>query len=98
MFGQTLFIGAVEAMAANGPDNIPFLRVAHVARIDQGLPMDPFSRTLPDGRRRGYVLRLNTTGGIAPTTGCSAATDIGQRYRSPYLADYYFIDVFLPPS
>lgn len=98
MFGQTLFIGAIEAMAANGPGNIPLLRAANVARIDQGLPIDPFSRTSPDGSRVGYVLRLNTMGGIAPTTGCSAAADVGQRYRSPYVADYYFINVFLTPS
>lgn len=95
MFGQTLFVGAVEAMAANGPGNIPLLRVANIARIDQGLPIDPFSRTLSDGSRMGYVLRLNTGGGIAPEAGCSDAMDAGKWYRSPYVADYYFINVFL---
>jgi hypothetical protein len=98
MFGQTLFIGAIEALADNGPGNIPLLRVANVARIDQGVPIDPFSRTLPDGLRAGFVLRLNTMGGVAPATGCGAAADLGQRYRSPYVADYYFINVIAGPA
>ena len=37
-----------------------------------------------------YIQRLNTTGGAAPATGCSAATDVGKQTLVPYTADYYF--------
>lgn len=35
------------------------------------------------------IQRVNTTGGTAPTTGCSKAT-AGNPARIPYTADYYF--------
>ncbi|HWR15708.1 MAG TPA: DUF3455 domain-containing protein [Terriglobales bacterium] len=37
-----------------------------------------------------YVQRLNTTGGVAPSEGCSTATDVGKQKLVPYTADYYF--------
>ena len=37
-----------------------------------------------------YVQRLNTVGGVAPSTGCSSSTDVGNQAFVPYLADYYF--------
>jgi hypothetical protein len=37
-----------------------------------------------------YIQRLNTIGGIAPSTGCAAAADIAQRALVPYEADYFF--------
>jgi hypothetical protein len=91
--GQTLFIGAIEATVPNGPANVPLLRVANVARIDQGFPSEVFSRTSSDTNQLGFVLRLATEGGITPTAGCSSSADVGLRYRSPYSADYYFIDI-----
>lgn len=92
--GQTLFIGAVEATVANGTANVPLVRVANVARVDQGFPVDVFSRTSSDKTQLGFVLRLSTEGGIAPTSGCGGAADLGQRYRSPYSAEYYFLNVY----
>ena len=35
------------------------------------------------------VQRVNTTGGVAPTSGCSTAT-LGTQARVDYSADYYF--------
>ncbi len=95
--GQTLFIGVIEASVPNGSSNIPLLRVAQAARVDQGIPSEVFSRTLSDGTQTGYLLRLDTVGGIAPTTGCDGAGDVGSRYRSPYSTEYYFINVFTSP-
>ncbi|MFP2925268.1 DUF3455 domain-containing protein [Pyxidicoccus sp. 3LG] len=95
--GQTLFIAAADVSVPNGTANVPLLRLSNAARIDQGLPSDVFSRTTSDGAQRGYVLRLNTEGGIAPTTGCTSATDVGNRQRVPYVADYYFVEVLTPP-
>ena len=37
-----------------------------------------------------FVQRLNTVGGLAPSTGCSIPTDIGKRQFVPYTADYFF--------
>ncbi len=36
------------------------------------------------------VQRLNTSGGVAPSTGCSQATDVGSKAFVPYTADYFF--------
>lgn len=37
-----------------------------------------------------FIQRLNTSGGLAPSTGCASLTDIGNRAYVPYTADYYF--------
>jgi hypothetical protein len=37
-----------------------------------------------------FVQRLNTTGGLAPKTGCSSLTDVGNFAFVPYTADYFF--------
>ena len=49
------------------------------------------------GRSRGgdlsqttFIQRLNTNGGSAPGTGCSASTDVGKQTLVAYTADYYF--------
>ncbi len=45
----------------------------------------------PDGEfsRVTQIQRLNTSGGVAPPTGCTADT-AGAMLRVPYAADYYF--------
>jgi hypothetical protein len=37
-----------------------------------------------------YIHRLNTSGGVAPSTGCARPRDIGKKVFVPYTADYYF--------
>jgi hypothetical protein len=37
-----------------------------------------------------YIQRLNTTGGVAPSTGCAGSGDVGARSFVPYTADYLF--------
>lgn len=37
-----------------------------------------------------FIQRLNTTGGTAPSSGCSAPADVGKPALVPYTADYYF--------
>jgi hypothetical protein len=48
----------------------------------------------PTGGRRltaaKYIHRLNTVGGIAPSTGCSQSANVGSRVFVPYEADYFF--------
>ena len=37
-----------------------------------------------------YIHRVNTMGGLAPSTGCSRPKDLGKKAFVPYTADYYF--------
>jgi len=42
------------------------------------------------------IQRLNTEGGVAPSTGCSTAKDIGNKAFVPYKADYFFYEQIKP--
>jgi hypothetical protein len=48
----------------------------------------------PDGgaklTRTTFIQRVNTQGGVAPATGCGAATDVGKKALVPYTTDYVF--------
>ena len=37
-----------------------------------------------------FIQRVNTTGGLAPKTGCTSLTDVGNQAFVPYTADYVF--------
>jgi len=37
-----------------------------------------------------FIQRLNTAGGVAPSTGCSDVSNVGSTALVPYTADYYF--------
>jgi hypothetical protein len=37
-----------------------------------------------------YIQRIRTSGGVAPTTGCSEATNVGAKALVPYKTDYLF--------
>jgi hypothetical protein len=37
-----------------------------------------------------FIQRLNTTGGLAPSSGCSEAGNVGATAFVPYTADYFF--------
>jgi hypothetical protein len=37
-----------------------------------------------------FIHRVNTTGGLAPTTGCTKRADVGAVALVPYTADYFF--------
>jgi uncharacterized protein DUF3455 len=37
-----------------------------------------------------FIQRLNTSGGVAPSTGCTLSTDVGMKALVPYTADYFF--------
>ena len=40
--------------------------------------------------RTSAIQRVNTSGGLAPATGCAVATDAGRKALVPYSADYVF--------
>ena len=37
-----------------------------------------------------FIQRLNTVGGLAPSTGCASLADVGRQAFVPYTADYFF--------
>jgi uncharacterized protein DUF3455 len=65
------------------PGAIPWL-LLQVAGADPG----------PTGGQKltetAYMQRVHTSGGLAPTTGCTQAPDVGKRTLVPYTADYVF--------
>ena len=65
------------------PGAIPWLKVEVV-----GAQAGPTGGTSISGTT--FIQRLNTEGGVAPSTGCAVPTDIGNKAFMPYTADYFF--------
>jgi hypothetical protein len=65
------------------PGAIPWLLVTIVGYQDGPTGGDALAKTT-------FIQRLNTSGGVAPATGCSTAQDIGKQAFVPYTTDYYF--------
>jgi len=65
------------------PGAIPWLKVTAVGHQNGPTGGDKLAVTT-------FIQRLNTTGGVAPSTGCSSSTDIGHQAFVPYTADYFF--------
>src|SRR6185369_3329256 len=63
------------------PAAIDWLRVTVTA--NEGGPSSVLARTT-------FIQRVNTAGGLAPTTGCSSAAEVGNTAFVPYSADYIF--------
>ena len=67
--------------ATDDPAAIDWLRVT--ATANEGGPSSVLARTT-------FIQRVNTAGGLAPSTGCSSAADVGKTAFVPYSADYIF--------
>jgi hypothetical protein len=65
------------------PGAIPWLRLQVVGTQSGPTGGDKLTATT-------FIQRLNTAGGIAPSTGCSAAADVGKTALVSYEADYFF--------
>jgi hypothetical protein len=65
------------------PGAIPWLLVTVVGSQDGPTGGDRLTATT-------FIQRLNTTGGVAPSTGCSSPADVGHQAFVPYTADYFF--------
>lgn len=65
------------------PGAIPWLLVTIVGAQNGPTGGDKLTGTT-------YIQRVNTAGGVAPTTGCASSTDIGNKAFVPYTTDYYF--------
>jgi hypothetical protein len=69
------------------PTAVPWLLTKTVSTAGKGFFSDITS-----------VQRLSTTGGLAPTDGCTADADVGKDARVPYTADYFFYAKASSPS
>ena len=71
------------ATATVDPNAIPWVTLVRV-----GSRVGPTGgTTLADTT---FVQRVNTRGGLAPSTGCDQLPDVGKRAFVPYTADYFF--------
>jgi hypothetical protein len=85
---STVWAAAIASSSAPqfvAPGAIPWLLLQVVG--DQPGPTggDRLTRTT-------FIQRLNTSGGIAPSSGCAASADIGKQALVPYKADYFFYE------
>jgi hypothetical protein len=65
------------------PDAIPWLLVQAT-----GAAIGPSGGSLLTATT--YIHRVNTVGGVAPSTGCTKSRDVGTFAMVPYETDYYF--------
>jgi hypothetical protein len=71
------------AAATVDPTAIPWVKLVRV-----GARVGPTGgKTLSDTT---FVQRVNTHGGLAPSTGCDHLSDVGRKAFMPYSADYFF--------
>jgi hypothetical protein len=76
--GSVVVAHEIARVDAARPDSIPWLLLKEVSTTGPGVFSDV-----------AFVQRINTWGGLAPTTGCDAST-VDTLVRVPYSADYYF--------
>jgi hypothetical protein len=74
----------VDDTAVIGTGNIPWLLLQKV-----GARRGPTGGSLLS--QATWIQRVNTVGGVAPSTGCSQSTDAGAMALVPYSTDYVFL-------
>jgi hypothetical protein len=62
---------------------IPWVKVTATGTADGPNGGDKLTKTT-------FVQRLNTSGGVAPSTGCASPSNVGNQAFVPYTADYFF--------
>ena len=78
-----LAIASSSDSAFVAPGAIPWLLLQVVGALAGPTGGDRLTATT-------FIQRLNTFGGMAPSTGCAMATDVGKKALVPYAADYIF--------
>ena len=81
VWGMTIASSSDPAFVA--PGAIPWLLLKVVGAQDGPTGGDKLSETT-------FIQRLNTSGGVAPSTGCTLSTDVGKMALVPYTAEYFF--------
>ncbi len=83
VWGQVKTGDSSTAAPFVAPDSIAWLKVTTVG-VDNGFAGgDVLTKTT-------FIQRLNTSGGVAPSTGCLSTADVGHLAFVPYTADYFF--------
>ena len=67
------------------PGAIPWLLIETAGTQEGPTGGDNLTRTT-------FIQRVNTVGGVAPSTGCAATSDVGRQAFVPYTADYFFYE------
>jgi len=83
VWGKVVPGDASSDSAYVAPGAIPWLRITVVGTEDGPTGGGALTPTT-------YLHRVNTTGGVAPSTGCGFLADVGKQAFVPYTADYYF--------
>ncbi len=65
------------------PGAIPWLLLEQKGSQDGPTGGDKLTETT-------FIQRVNTSGGVAPETGCESEADVGRKEFVPYTADYFF--------
>ena len=65
------------------PDAIPWVKLKKVGVLAGPAGGDRLTAT-------SFVQRVNTAGGVAPSTGCGSLAEVGKKAFVPYTADYFF--------
>ena len=65
------------------PGAIPWLKITIVGAEDGPTGGKTLTSTT-------FMQRVNTSGGVAPSTGCATPADVGKQAFVPYTADYFF--------
>ena len=65
------------------PNSVPWLLLEKVGTQEGPTGGDLLTRTT-------FIQRVNTSGGIAPASGCSQPSDVGKKAFVEYSADYFF--------
>jgi hypothetical protein len=83
VWGQVMDGHSSTDPAFVAPGAIPWLLVTVVGTHSEPTGSDTLAATT-------FIQRLNTSGGVAPATGCTVPADIGNRAFVPYTTDYFF--------
>jgi len=81
VWGQALHSSSDPDFVATGA--IPWVLLQQVGTSDGPRGGDWLTGTT-------FVQRVNTSGGVAPSNGCSSPADVGRQAFVPYSADYVF--------
>jgi uncharacterized protein DUF3455 len=79
--------GVATADSTTDPDFVAANAIAWVLLDRAGVKAGPTGDRLT---KTTHVQRVNTHGGVAPSTGCSGLADVGTKAIVPYTADYVF--------
>ena len=72
---------AIQSFVA--PDSVPWLLLPMAGTQEGPTGGDTLTATT-------FIQRLNTSGGVAPSDGCSQSSDVGAKAFVNYTADYFF--------